>query len=79
MGRKDETNPIQYLSLYSTITAYLAGGTILGVFSGRYIDNMLSTRPIFMIFGLFGGLTVGIYGTWQVVNKYMDMGETKDD
>ncbi|MFS0673160.1 AtpZ/AtpI family protein [Ornithinibacillus sp. 179-J 7C1 HS] len=71
MGKK----PHLAIVLVSTVSASLAGGTILGIFLGMYVDKLLSTKPIFMIIGLLLGLLAGIYGMVQSVNKFTEAGE----
>jgi ATP synthase protein I len=70
--------PQRAIVLASAVSANLAGGTILGMFLGGWIDNLLSTRPIFTIIGLMIGLAAGIYGMLTTVKKFTETGDNKE-
>jgi ATP synthase protein I len=71
MGNK----PHKAIVLVSAVSANLAGGTILGIFLGRYLDKLVSSKPIFTIIGLLLGLTAGIFGMVATVKKFTEAGE----
>lgn len=71
MGNK----PHRAIVLASAVSANLAGGAILGIFFGGWVDKMLSTKPIFTIIGLLFGLAAGIYGMVTTVKKFTETGE----
>ncbi|WP_010099439.1 AtpZ/AtpI family protein [Ornithinibacillus scapharcae] len=71
MGKK----PHHAIVLTSAVSANLAGGTILGIFIGGMVDNLLHTKPIFTIIGLLLGLAAGIYGMVTVVKKFTEAGD----
>ncbi|WP_066188094.1 MULTISPECIES: AtpZ/AtpI family protein [Gracilibacillus] len=50
-------------AIYSAILSQLVGVPLLGLFTGKYLDNHLSTSPLFLIIGLLLGLGAGLYGT----------------
>ncbi|MFC0525236.1 AtpZ/AtpI family protein [Pontibacillus salicampi] len=63
-------NPFKGMALTSAILSQLAGGTLIGFFLGRGLDNYFSTFPLFLIIGLLIGLAAGTYGTILLVRKY---------
>ncbi|GIO26857.1 AtpZ/AtpI family protein [Ornithinibacillus bavariensis] len=67
--------PQKAIVLASAVSANLAGGTILGIFSGIYLDKLVSSKPIFTIIGLLLGLAAGIYGMVATVKKFTEAGE----
>jgi ATP synthase protein I len=71
MGKR----PHHAIVLASAVSANLAGGTILGIFLGSWVDKFLSAKPIFTIIGLLFGLAVGIYGMLSTVKKFTEAGE----
>nr|WP_042354361.1 AtpZ/AtpI family protein [Bacillus rubiinfantis] len=58
---KNDRNPFKAMGLMSAILAQLAGSTLIGIFAGKWLDQHWETEPIFLIIGLFLGLTAGIY------------------
>ncbi len=70
MGKKEKQNPFYAIALTSAIVSHLAGSTLIGIFFGRWVDDKFSTTPLFLIIGLFIGLTAGVYGTIYLVKKY---------
>ncbi|WP_102026427.1 AtpZ/AtpI family protein [Salirhabdus sp. Marseille-P4669] len=70
MGKKENENPFHAIALTSAIVSQLAGSTLIGIFLGRWVDQKLSTTPVFLIIGLMIGLASGVYGTIYLVNKF---------
>ncbi|WP_371809642.1 AtpZ/AtpI family protein [Halobacillus sp. Marseille-Q1614] len=58
------------MAITSAIVSQLAGGPLVGVFLGKWLDNQFSTSPLFLIIGLFLGLGSGTYGTIHLVRAY---------
>jgi ATP synthase protein I len=58
---QNDRSPFKAMALMSAILGQLAGATLIGIFLGRWLDKQWSTEPIFLIIGLFTGLTAGIY------------------
>ncbi|MEH7352176.1 AtpZ/AtpI family protein [Neobacillus drentensis] len=56
-----DRNSFKAMALMSAILSQLVGATLIGIFSGRWLDHHWGTEPIFLIIGLFIGLTAGIY------------------
>ncbi|MED3623863.1 AtpZ/AtpI family protein [Neobacillus thermocopriae] len=67
---KNDRNPLKAIALMSTILAQLAGSTLIGVFSGKWLDKHFDSEPIFLIIGLFIGLGAGIYSMLVSVRKF---------
>ncbi|GGF21885.1 MULTISPECIES: AtpZ/AtpI family protein [Halobacillus] len=62
--------PFRSLSLTSAIVSQLAGGPLVGVFLGKWVDSQFSTSPLFLILGIFLGVGAGTYGTIHLVRAY---------
>ncbi|AIM16411.1 MULTISPECIES: AtpZ/AtpI family protein [Neobacillus] len=67
---KNDRNPLKAIALMSTILAQLAGSTLIGVFSGKWLDKHFDSEPIFLIIGLFIGLGAGIYSMLVSVRHF---------
>jgi F0F1-type ATP synthase assembly protein I len=50
---------------------FLAASIVGGVVGGLLLDGWLDTKPVFTLLGLFGGLAVAFYGTYQMIMKVM--------
>lgn len=70
--------PHKAIVLSSAITANLAGGAILGMFTGKYVDKLVSSEPLFSIIGLLVGVVAGIIGMVTTVKKFTEAGEEND-
>ncbi len=46
---------------------FIGGCIVLGVLGGLWIDNRLSTKPVFIIVGLVLGIFVAFYGVYQML------------
>ena len=46
---------------------FIGGCMVLGVLGGLWIDNKLSTEPVFIIVGLILGIIVAFYGVYQML------------
>ncbi|MCT8140099.1 AtpZ/AtpI family protein [Anaerobacillus sp. CMMVII] len=60
------------LALMSTISSYLLGSILVGVFGGRWLDSYFGTNSLFLIIGLFLGLGTGSYGVIMVVKHFLN-------
>ncbi|MBM7605328.1 F0F1-type ATP synthase assembly protein I [Metabacillus crassostreae] len=54
----------------SAILSQLVGSTLVGVFGGKWVDDLLGTEPLFLIVGLLLGLAIGIYAMYRLVHHY---------
>lgn len=59
------------LALMSTISSYLIGSILIGLFGGRWLDNYFGTNSIFLIIGLFLGIGTGAYGVISAVKHFL--------
>lgn len=62
-------SPYHGLAIGSAILSQLVGGPLIGLFLGRWIDNLLSASPLFLVIGLLLGLGAGVYGTIHYVKE----------
>jgi ATP synthase protein I len=60
------------LALMSSISSYLLGSILVGVFGGRWLDGYYGTKSLFLILGLFLGLGTGAYGVIMVVKHFLN-------
>ncbi|MFC7319352.1 MULTISPECIES: AtpZ/AtpI family protein [Halobacillus] len=58
------------MALTSAIVSQLAGGPLVGVYMGKWVDGQFSTGPLFLILGIFLGVGAGTYGTIHLVRAY---------
>ncbi|OKL37579.1 AtpZ/AtpI family protein [Domibacillus mangrovi] len=70
MNRDQENRPFRAMALYSTVLAQLTGSMIAGVFTGIALDKYLNTVPLFLIIGLLGGLSAGIYAMLRTIQQF---------
>ncbi|QOY37242.1 AtpZ/AtpI family protein [Anaerobacillus isosaccharinicus] len=59
------------LTLMSTISSYLLGSILVGVFGGRWLDSYFGTNSLFLILGLLLGLGTGSYGVIMVIRHFL--------
>jgi ATP synthase protein I len=69
MGQK-KRHPFQAMALMSAILAQLAGSMLVGIFLGRWLDQAIGTKPLFLIIGLLLGLAAGIYAMLRLITQY---------
>jgi len=55
----------------SSMGFYIAGSIVLGIIGGRWVDEKLETAPLFFIIGLIIGLTVAVYGTYNMLKPFL--------
>ena len=58
---------------------FIGGCIVLGVFAGFWLDNKLSTKPVFMIVGLILGVIVAGYGVYQMLLPLLDNKQDKEN
>ncbi|MGD6842260.1 AtpZ/AtpI family protein [Bacillus infantis] len=69
MRRKDR-HPFQAMALMSAILSQLVGSVLIGIFLGRWLDDVIGTEPLFLILGLLIGLAAGIYAMLHLVRRF---------
>lgn len=62
--------PFQAMALYTAVLGQLAGSSLIGIFLGRAIDNRLHTVPLFLIIGLLGGISAGVYAMVRTLQHF---------
>ncbi|SHG68966.1 AtpZ/AtpI family protein [Ornithinibacillus halophilus] len=60
---------VNAIILSTVVSANLAGGTLLGIFVGMWLDKITGAKPIFTIICLLIGLTIGVIGMITSVKK----------
>ena len=58
---------------------FIGGSIVMGVIAGLWLDNGLSTEPVFMIIGLLFGVIVAIYGVYRMLLPLMDNKQDKEN
>ena len=56
-------------ALLGQVGLYIAGGALLGVAVGTFIDSKFHTAPVATLIGLLLGLAVGIYGVFRLISS----------
>jgi ATP synthase protein I len=69
MRRKDR-HPFQAMALMSAILSQLVGSILIGIFLGRWLDDVIGTEPLFLIIGLLIGLAAGTYAMLHLVRRF---------
>ncbi|AGX06585.1 MULTISPECIES: AtpZ/AtpI family protein [Bacillaceae] len=69
MRRKDR-HPFQAMALMSAILSQLVGSVLIGIFLGRWLDDVIGTEPLFLIVGLLIGLAAGTYAMLHLVRRF---------
>lgn len=59
------------VALMSTISSYLMGSILLGLFGGKWLDGYFGTNSVFLVIGLFLGIGTGAYGVIQAVKHFL--------
>ncbi len=72
MQKKKDHRGLRAMGLYSAILSQLTGPVLLGIFSGRWLDNRYQMEPLFLILCLLIGLAAGIYAVVRTINYYFD-------
>lgn len=72
---EDKRSPWRAMALVSTITSYIVGGTVGGVFTGLWLGNQFGAKPFFLIVFLLLGLGMGFYGVYKVVEPFLGDGK----
>ncbi|WP_174734256.1 AtpZ/AtpI family protein [Mesobacillus harenae] len=63
-------HPFQAMALMSAILSQLVGSVLIGIFSGRWLDRIAGTEPLFLIIGLLIGLAAGVYALLRLVHHF---------
>ncbi|PYZ92493.1 hypothetical protein CR194_12535 [Salipaludibacillus keqinensis] len=57
-------------ALMSTITSYLVGSILIGVFGGRWLDQQFNGGGLYLVLGMIVGLTTAIFGIYKAVHQF---------
>jgi ATP synthase protein I len=60
-----------YLALFSEIGLIILVTTLAGALGGHWIDGQLGTSPIFILVGLLGGLGIGAFGVYRLIQRFL--------
>jgi F0F1-type ATP synthase assembly protein I len=60
-----------YAALFSEIGISLLVTTLVGVFSGYWLDQQLGTVPVFVIIGFLAGAGSGSVLIYRLVNRFL--------
>lgn len=58
------------MALMSTISSYLLGSVLVGLFGGKWLDSYFGTNSLFLVIGLFLGIGSGSYGVIKAVKHF---------
>ncbi|EAR68475.1 hypothetical protein B14911_02794 [Bacillus sp. NRRL B-14911] len=58
------------MALMSAILSQLVGSVLIGIFLGRWLDDVIGTEPLFLIVGLLIGLAAGTYAMLHLVRRF---------
>ncbi|MDG5787315.1 AtpZ/AtpI family protein [Evansella sp. AB-P1] len=62
---------IKGIALMTTISSYLVGSILAGVFLGRWIDEKYDGNGIFLALGAVLGISSAIVGIYFAVRKFL--------
>ena len=48
---------------------YVSLSIVIGVLTGRWLDERFDSEPLLMIIGLFAGIFVAFYGVYRVLPR----------
>ncbi|WP_163099531.1 AtpZ/AtpI family protein [Peribacillus alkalitolerans] len=69
MSQKNR-HPFQAMALMSAILSQLVGTLLIGIFSGRWVDQRFDTEPLFLVVGLLLGLAAGIFFVLRTIRQF---------
>ncbi len=56
---------------FAGIGWFIAGSIVLGVLGGEWLDGKAGTSPLFLLIGMFLGITVAFYGSYRMAAVYL--------
>jgi hypothetical protein len=60
-----------YIALFSEIGFLLLVTTLAGALAGHWLDQQLSTTPIFLLAGFLGGAGIGAIGIARLITRFL--------
>lgn len=67
---------IKAMALMTTISSYLIGSVVLGVFVGMWADDYFGSEGIFLLLGLFLGLGTAVVGIYLAIRQFLGGGSS---
>ena len=61
-----------YLALFSEIAIILLVATLVGVFTGYWLDQRLGTLPVLSVTGTLVGFGLGGLGVYRLIVRFLD-------
>lgn len=68
--RRKNRSPFIAMGLMSAILSQLVGSVLIGVFAGRWLDEAVGMKPLFLIIGLLLGLAAGIFAMLRLIQHF---------
>jgi F0F1-type ATP synthase assembly protein I len=62
---------LAYFALFTEIGLVLFVTTLGGALAGRWLDERLSTNPLFVIVGFLGGALLGAIADWRLISRFL--------
>ncbi|PSL45783.1 putative F0F1-ATPase subunit (Ca2+/Mg2+ transporter) [Salsuginibacillus halophilus] len=70
-GGRQNSHLFQRMALTSLVLSYLVGPLLVGIFGGRWLDEVTGLSPLFLLIGVVGGVAAGVFGLFQVLSHYL--------
>jgi ATP synthase protein I len=64
-------SPWKYVGLIGSIGLELLFLMVFGAYIGRKLDERFQSEPLFLAFGLIGGMAMGIIGAVYTIRRLM--------
>jgi len=61
-----------YFALFSEIGLALFVTTLLGALAGHWLDQQLSTNPLFVVLGFLAGAGVGAVADYRLIGRFLE-------
>lgn len=76
MPKKPEQSPyrpvMKAFALMTTISSYIIGAILFGVFGGRWLDQYFGTSGSVLVITLLAALVAAMYGIYTAVKKFTE-------
>jgi ATP synthase protein I len=66
--RPTKRSDLAAFALIGQVGLMIAGGAVLGILAGLFIDSKLHSSPVATLIGLLLGLAAGIYGVYRLIS-----------
>lgn len=68
--QKDSKLRIEYIKIFTKISAWIVGPVLISLFIGKYLDTKLGTTPWILSVGLAISFTVSMVAIVKIAKKY---------